>query len=152
MDATGLLRAHADEIVEQSVEAVLGSKLTRYTASGRDSLRGRLTALLDVLVLGVEARDAAPMVAKVSAIAGERYADGFDLQEVQCAINVLEASVWQVLARELPVKRFAETIRTVSTILGLAKDALARSYVALASGRHAQTIDTAALFRGTDGA
>ena len=152
MDATALLRAHADEVVEQSVEAVLGSKLTRYVSSGRDVLRGRLAALLEVLAAGIEARDAAPMVAKVSEIAGERYADGFELQEVQCAINVLEASVWQLLARELPVERFAEAIRAVSTILGLAKDALARSYVALASGRHAPVVDTAALFRGTDGA
>ncbi|HEX4825985.1 MAG TPA: hypothetical protein VFV19_16920 [Candidatus Polarisedimenticolaceae bacterium] len=151
MDAPALLRANADDIVEQSVDAVLGSKLTRYTASGRDVLRCRLSALLDVLARGIEAHDAAPTIARACSIAAERYADGFELQEVQCAINILEATVWQVLARELPVERFADAIRAMSSILGLAKDALARSYVELAAGHHAPAVDTAALFRGTDG-
>jgi hypothetical protein len=151
MDTVRVLRAHAEAIVEQSVDAVLASTLTRYAVSGRDILRIRLAELLDTLIEGIATRNATPMIAKASSIASERFADGFELQDVQCTINILEAAVWQLLARELPTDRFVDAIRAVSTILGVTKDQLARHYVALASGHHAPVIDTSALFRGTDG-
>jgi hypothetical protein len=44
-----------------------------------------------------------------------------------------------------------ETLGLVSTILGAAKDALARKYVSLATNTHAPSLDMQALFAGTEG-
>jgi len=51
---------------------------------------------------------------------------------------------------ELEPAQFAETLGLVSTILGAAKDALARKYVSLATDTHAPSLDLHALFTGTE--
>jgi hypothetical protein len=145
VDTAEILTQHAEELIDAATQAVLGSRLTHYTSGGHDALRGHIAALYGCLLRCVSAEEAAPMVAHARSIADQRYATGFELQEVQTAINMLESTVWRHLVRELPAAS------GISSILGMGKDALAQSYVALAAGRHAKALDTPALFRGTDG-
>jgi hypothetical protein len=151
VDTAEILTQHAEELIDAATQAVLGSRLTHYTSGGHDALRGHIAALYGCLLRCVSAEEAAPMVAHARSIADQRYATGFELQEVQTAINMLESTVWRHLVRELPAASFADAIGGISSILGMGKDALAQSYVALAAGRHAKALDTPALFRGTDG-
>jgi methylmalonyl-CoA decarboxylase len=65
-------------------------------------------------------------------IAADRFVAGIDLGDVQAAFVVLEEVLWRHLSAELAGDEQLTTLRLVTAILGTGRDALARSYVALA--------------------
>ena len=135
------------------VEAALGDVTSRhYDAAGEAEVRRRLEALLDRALEALAAHDLTPIVSHAQQIARERFSAGYDLSEVQSAFNALEAATWTRVLATLPPDRFARTLGLVSTILGAGKDALARTYVSLATDAHAPSLDLRALFAGTDSA
>jgi hypothetical protein len=146
-----LLARDAAELIDEATDAVLRRHLGHYAASGRDEVRGHIASLYGRLVECVASKDATAMIAHARSIAEARFASGFDLQEVQTAINVIEETVWKRILAELPPDAFAHAIGLASTVLGMGKDELARTYVSLASRSHAPSLDLKALFRGTVG-
>ena len=105
-------------------------RLTRYEAAGAEETRRRLARLYALLLDAVRERDLEPVLAYAREIARQRFAEGFDLQEVQSAINVLEEAVWRRVVKEIPPDGLAEALGLVSTVLGVCKDTMASSYVA----------------------
>jgi hypothetical protein len=91
------------------------------------------------------------MIAHAQTIARERFASGFDLSEVQTAFNVLEEAIWRRILEGLPPVDYGEALGLVSTLLGAGKDALARTYVTLASKTKAPSLQLQHLFAGTEG-
>ena len=73
-----------------------------------------------------------PVVTPSQQFAADRFVAGVDLADVQATFAVLEEMLWRHLAAELPGDRQLEMFRLVNAILGTGKDALARTYVALA--------------------
>jgi len=121
-----------------------------------DSAAGIMEIFVSFRQVGVTVliatHDLTPIVAHAQQIARERFSAGYDLSEVQSAFNALEAATWARVLATLPPDRFARTLGLVSTILGAGKDALARTYVSLATDAHAPSLDLRALFAGTDSA
>ena len=144
-----LLQRHEATILSESFEGMTRCRLTRYEAAGAEETRRRLARLFALLLDAVRERDLEPVLAYAREIARQRFAEGFDLQEVQSAINVLEEAVWRRVVKEIPPDGLAEALGLVSTVLGVCKDTMASSYVALATKRHATSLDMTALFRGT---
>jgi hypothetical protein len=144
-----LLHSHEAAILSESFEGMTRCRLTRYEAAGTEETRRRLARLFALLLEAVRERDLEPVLAYAREIARQRFAEGFDLQEVQSAINVLEEAVWRRVVKEIPPDGLAEALGLVSTVLGVCKDTMASSYVALATKRHATSLDLTALFRGT---
>ena len=93
-------------------------------------------------------RNLGPMVAHAGTIAVERFNAGYDLWEVQTAFNVLEETLWQQVLKGMPAEQYAEALGLVSTVIGAGKDALARSYVSLASKSRAPSLNLESLFTG----
>ena len=91
------------------------------------------------------------MIAHAETIARERFEAGFDLSEVQTAFNVLEEAIWVRVLKNLPPNELAEALGLISTVLGGGKDALARSYVTLASKTKSPSLNLQSLFAGTEG-
>jgi hypothetical protein len=91
------------------------------------------------------------MLSYAEQVAEERFNAGYDLSEVQTAFNTLEEATWSRVFAELEPAEFAQALGLVSTVLGAAKDALARTYVSLATNAHAPSLDLHALFEGTEG-
>jgi hypothetical protein len=121
----------------------------RYASSAATAPR-RLQTLYDGLVSALERGDATPLIAQSRLLAGERFRAGYDLSEVQTAFNALEAAIWTDTVAQLPSERCATVLAYVSTLLGGAKDAVAREYVALAARTHTSAIDVDALARGLE--
>jgi hypothetical protein len=111
--------------------------------------RDRLETLYDRLRDAAVSRDLSEVVAYGRQLAEERFAAGYDLSEVQVAINALEESIWMEIFAELAPAEFAGALGLVSTVLGAIKDALAREYVSLATHAHAPSLDLRTLFAGT---
>jgi hypothetical protein len=142
---------HEREAIVESAEAALARMHARhYESAGAGEVRQRLEALYDHLLDALRSRDVGPIVAYAEQVARERFNAGYDLSEVQTAFNALEEATWHCVFAALQPTQFAEALGLVSTILGAAKDALARSYVSLATNTHAPSLDLRALFAGTE--
>lgn len=147
---TDFLDRQRAPIIDAAGAAVGRAHTSHYEAAGPDELRRRLETLFDGLQDAAGSRDLGSVLAYADQLARERFSTGYDLSEIQTAINALEEAVWNCVFSELRPDQFAETLGLVSTILGAAKDALAREYVSLATHVHAPSLDLRALFAGTE--
>ena len=147
MDLLTVLAAE-DEIVDEAASALDRAHLTHYAVVDEDERRSRLSRLLELVTTCVRSRDLIPMVDHAQQVATERFHAGYDISEVQCAFNVLEETVWLRLLANVPTSEMVEAVGLLSTVLGAGKDALARTYVSLASKQHVPTLDLSALFQG----
>ena len=138
-------------IVDIAAESIRHGK-THYEAAGPDETRRRLEALYDQLLAAVSSRDLSGIVGYARRLAAERFSSGYDLAEVQGAFNALEEAAWSRLCADLRPEQLELSLGLVSTVLGAAKDALAREYVSLASRTHVPSLDMSALFTGDAGA
>lgn len=125
-------------------------RVRHYESGGAEETKLRLERLYDALLHAAAKRDLGEIIAYAERVATERYRSGFGLSEVQTAFNVLEESIWACVFAELDPSAHAEALSVVSTILGSAKDALARRYVELATRTHVPAVDLTALLAGTE--
>jgi hypothetical protein len=146
MDLLTLLAAE-DEIVDEAAAALERANLAHYAATEASERRDRLRRLLDLVTICVRSRDLIPMVDHATEVATERFHAGFDISEVQAAFNVLEEILWRRIVTSVPSGDLAEAAGLLTTVLGAGKDALARTYVSLASKQHVPTLDLQALFQ-----
>lgn len=146
-----MLDRERSAIVAAAFEAIRHSR-THYETAASDETQRRLEALYDELLRAVSSRDLASIAHYARHVAAERFRSGYDLSEVQGAFNALEEAIWSTLCARLQPDELALSLGLVSTVLGAAKDELAREYVSLASQRHVQSLDLRALFSGDAGA
>ena len=151
MTLVELLHDSSDEILSAAASAVERSHLKNYEQAGMEQIHQRLKALFVLTSRGVKERNLGPMIAYAERIAHERFAAGFDLSEVQTAFNVLEEAIWTRIVKSLPPSDYGEALGLVSTVLGAGKDALARTYVTLASKSRTRSLNLQTLFSGTEG-
>lgn len=151
MNLNQLLEQKQAEILSQANNALSRARLTHYDRDGMAQNEVRLETLYDLMVQCINDRDLTAMINHSEKLAYERFASGFDLQEVQAAFNVLEEAIWQQLIQECEPSELAEALGLISTVHGAGKDALARKYLSLASQTKAPSLNLQALFKGTDG-
>lgn len=149
MNLLQLLQERETLIIDEATEALSRSQLKHYNSAGASWNRQRLKALYDLARTSIRERNLIPLMDYMDQIARERFAAGFDIHEIQTAVNVLEESIWRQISQLVPPDELAEAFGLVSTVLGAAKDTLARTYVSLASQNKAPSLDLNALFQGT---
>jgi hypothetical protein len=145
-----LLVSERTEVLDEAFAALSRSHHTHYEHAGETFTRDGLGDLFDLVVTALHDRELAPVGAFCEDLAAQRFSAGFDFTEVQTAFNTLEEAVWKRVAAGVPAADLAEAIGLVSTILGYAKDSLARRYVSLATERRVPTLDLSELFDGTE--
>ncbi len=151
MDLDYLLQHQSEEIIADAFRGLERSHLRNYEIVGNERAHQRLKALYVLTVRAVHEKNLGPMIAHAETIARERYDAGFDLYEVQTAFNVLEEAIWMRILKNMPPMEFGTALGLVSTVLGAGKDALARTYVTLASKSKAPALNLQSLFTGTAG-
>ncbi|NIR49050.1 hypothetical protein GWO43_11415 [candidate division KSB1 bacterium] len=151
MDLIQLLEDNYQVIIDEASNSLARAHLKHYEQAGAEQTQDRLKSLFELTVRSVKKKNLAPMISFSEQLAWERFNAGFDLYEVQTAFNVLEETIWKRILKELPSAAFAEAFGLVSTVLGAGKDALARTYVSLASESKTPTLDLTELFEGAEG-
>jgi hypothetical protein len=149
MELITLLEQNSGRIVAEATRSRARSHLEHYEVDGMETTEERLKSLYELTLTCIRKRNASAMTRFAEDVAKKRFKSGFELFEVQTAINVLEESVWKRILIELEPSEFAHAIGLVSTILGIGKDALARAYASLASEIKAPSLDLKALFSGS---
>ena len=150
MSLEKILHEGKQEMLNEAAESVKRARLQHYEMAGPELTRQRLDVLLSLVIAAVLERNLAPIIAHANTVATERFEAGADLSEVQTAFNVLEEAIWMRILKKLPAAKQAEALGLVGTVLGSAKDALARKYVSMATKTHTPSLNLQALFLGSD--
>jgi hypothetical protein len=150
MDIITLLEKNIDLVVEKSCTQICEVKLKGYTKVGSTMTKLKLTNLYKKVIECAKKKELIPMLQYTEKIAKERFASGYDLHEVQTAINSIEENIWQLIFKNIKADKLAESLGLVSSILGAGKDNLARNYVALATKTKVSTINLQSLLSGSE--
>jgi hypothetical protein len=148
MDLVKLLDQRREDILTEATASLAHARQSHYAGSASAN-RDRLARLYDLTVTAVRDRNLTPMLEFAQQLARDRHQDGFDLQEVQTAFNVLEEAIWKAITKGLKGKDYPQAFGLTSTALGAGKAALAREYVSLASQTRVPTLDLTELFQST---
>lgn len=150
MSCAQLLKDRSTIILAQAQRMMARAHLQSYEKAGATQTFERLQMLYALVQRSVEDKSLTRIRRYAEDLARERYEAGFDLWEVQTAFNVLEEAIWLHILKELQPEEFAEAISIISSVLGVGKDTLARTYVFLASRHKASSLDVQMLFSGTE--
>lgn len=151
MNLMELLDKEGEQIVNEATAALSRSDLAHYKEAGDAVGHDRLAELFRLTLAGIRDRNLVPVMDYMAQVADDRFHAGYAIREVQIAINVLEEAIWNHIVRDVPPGELAEALGLVSTVLGAAKDSLARAYVSLAARTKAPSLDLSALFEGQTG-
>ncbi len=133
MDASAILASAEDRVIDEAVAAL--AQRSRARQSHHLDERRRDVRQLFLLVLRcVHEGRPEPVVRPFEQIAAHCYAAGIDLGEVQETFNVLTEVLWRHLAATLAGEQAIQALGLLNAIVRAGKDAMARIYVALASG------------------
>ncbi|MEZ4515868.1 MAG: hypothetical protein R3C44_03175 [Chloroflexota bacterium] len=102
MDLIKLLQDKQTEIVSEASDILQRSRLQHYAEDGATTSRERLNQLYELMLLSLETHNLVPTMEYTEKIATERFEAGYDLREVQTAINVLEETIWKEVVAAVP--------------------------------------------------
>jgi methylmalonyl-CoA decarboxylase len=128
-----LVRA-GDRVIGDAIAALDQRDQAHRRAPSPAERRHDVEHLFELVQQCLQEGRADPIVTPSQQIAADRFVAGVDLADVQASFVVLEDVLWRHLSAELAADQQLETLRLVNAILGTGKDALARTYVALAKG------------------
>jgi methylmalonyl-CoA decarboxylase len=133
VDASVVLASAEDRVIDDAVAALAQRDQARHQSAGPDGRRREVRQLFRLVLRCVRAGRAGPIVKPCEQIAAHCYAAGIDLSEGQGAFNVLAEVAWRHLAGALAGDQLVEALGLLNAIVGAGKDAMARTYLALAT-------------------
>ena len=149
MDVHIFLEDHRHAVITEATQLLGNRPLKNYTNSGENVNKERLTKLFDLVSGSIKSKDLIPMMDYATEIANQRFKQGFDLEEVIAAFNVMEEVIWEKITRSINPVDYPQAFGMVSTVIGYGKEQLSVTYVALASNRkHLVSLDITGLFQG----
>jgi methylmalonyl-CoA decarboxylase len=89
--------------------------------------------LFDLIQRCVHEGHCEPIIGPSQQMAADRFAAGIEIAEIQAPFTALEDVLWRYLADAVSGDQRLGTLRLVGVILGAGRDAMARTYVSLAS-------------------
>ena len=132
MDASAILARAEDQVIDEAVAALVrGDQACQSPLP--DGRRREVRQLFRLVLRCVRADRAKPIIRPSEQIAAHCYAAGLDLAEVQGSVTVLAEVLWRQLAGALAGEQLVQALGLLTAITGAAKDAMARTYVALAT-------------------
>ena len=146
MTVIELLEKKMELILKEALESISRSHLEHYEAAGKKQIEERFRNLLQFAIRCMKEKKLTFINDYAEKMGQERFTSGYDLREVQIAINILEEVIWKEIVREMKPENLAQALGLVSTVLGSAKDTLAQTYVSLASKTHAASLDLTKMF------
>jgi methylmalonyl-CoA decarboxylase len=131
VDTTAVLADAEGQVIDETL-AVLAQRDQAGRSSRPDDRRRDVRQLLHLVLRCMNAGRAGPVIGPSERIAAHSYAAGIDLAEVAEVFNNLAGVLWRRLADALDGEQLIGALGLLNAIVGEGKDAMARSYVALA--------------------
>jgi methylmalonyl-CoA decarboxylase len=134
VETSAVLASAEDRVVDGAVAALEPRQPGYDQASSAAECRRFVRHLFGLVIQCVNEGRAEPVIASSRQVAADRFGAGLDVAEAGRAFNVLEEVLWHEVAGALAGEQRIEALGLVHAILGAGKDALVRTYVALAGG------------------
>jgi hypothetical protein len=122
------LRDEAATIADELFTGLQTAQTPHYQGAGEAVLRRRCRALVEAFVDSCDGEPDA-FSAHVRKVTRERIAEGYYLVEMQRALSALEAAAWRVVVDRSNVNDLVKHLGIVTSVIGRAKDELARAYL-----------------------
>ena len=123
-----------DRVIGEALAALNERDQAGRLASSPAERRQDMEHLFELIQRCVHEGHCEPIIGPSQRMAADHFANGIEIAEVQAAFTVLENVLWRQLADALSGDdQRLETLRLINAILGAGRDALARTYVSLAS-------------------
>jgi methylmalonyl-CoA decarboxylase len=132
VDASAVLVSAEDRVIDEAV-AALAQRDQAHQSAGPDGRRRDVRQLFRLVLRCLHAERAKPVIRPSEQIATHCYAAGIDLAEIHGTFNVLAEVLWRHLAGALADEQLVQALGLLTAIVGAGKDAMARTYVALAT-------------------
>ncbi len=124
-----LLNQKPELILLDATERLVRAHLEHYTQLNPERIRTRFMRLFQSLVKAIETNSSNEMVKFMEIVSDERFETGYELSEVQTAINILEETVWRKISIFVDEDKQAASMKQVTGILTKAKEELANEFV-----------------------
>ncbi len=135
MELSEVFQSWEEDLVDEAVTELRHARLQHYIADGDSVTRLRVGRFINRAFECFAIRRADPMIEHAEQIARERFSAGYDLFEVQTAINVIEEALWKRILSSVEPEELAHALGMVNAIFGMSKDVLARTYVSLTTNQ-----------------
>ena len=131
MNASAVLASAEDLVIDEVVAALAQRNQAGGQSSGADKRRD-VRQLFRLVVRCVRTGGTGPVIRPCEQIAAHSYAAGLDLTELLETYNVLAEVLWRHLTDAPADQQLVQALGVLNAIVGAGKDAMARTYVALA--------------------
>jgi hypothetical protein len=149
-EVAAFIRAHRDSLLVEAAAKLESAPPVHYRRAGAEAIEARLSALLDIVISGCTTRQLDKAISYATQLARTRQGDGFELAEVQSAVNALEEAVWRSISAEMSATHQAEALALAATVFGAIKDRIGTEFVAGATTGRRPPVDVGKLFDGTE--
>jgi hypothetical protein len=146
MELNTILEKEFTKIIDSSLASLNRAQLESYHQSSESENRERFERLLRLLQQGVKEKCLQPIKEYSTGIAKERFAAGYDLQEVFTAYNVIEEEIWKRIIASVDPEQIGRSLGLMSTVLGAGKETLGVTYVSLATKTKTKTLNLTEIF------
>ena len=132
MTIADFIEINTTSIVADADGRITKRHLQHYEDSTPGVVTSRVATLLRLAIKSVRERRLDAMEKYMDQVANERHNAGFEIREVQSAINAIEEAIWKLVMQKRDPAVQVEDLGLVGTVFGAAKDALARRYASFA--------------------
>jgi methylmalonyl-CoA decarboxylase len=132
VDTSAVLADAEDQVIDETV-AVVAQRDQARQSPRPDERRRDVRQLFHLVLRCMRAGRAEPITRPSERIATYCYAAGIELAEVEEALNALAEVLWRRLAGALTGEQLVQGLGLLNATVGEGKDAMARTYVALAT-------------------
>jgi hypothetical protein len=142
-----LLHEDGPSIVDDAWGAV--ASMEHYRRDGEAVTRHRVEALYAQVVRAVQTLDLDPLLVHVRRVAQERFAAGFELDELRTAFVTLEEAIYRRALARVPREDASWGLALVTTAFTQARLALGQTFVSLPPAGPA-AVDLSVLFHRSE--
>lgn len=129
MSLIRLLQENYYDLIEEGNAHLHRAHLRRYCNSPREENTLRIKVFLDLIMGSITKKSLKALIEYTEKTAEERFYSGFDLCEIQRALNGLKKSIWKKIVTEFKPDEHADSIALISTVIDEIKDTLACRYL-----------------------
>jgi hypothetical protein len=120
-----ILRRHSRSLTKELAAQLKRRPTSRYREVEPTVLSMRCRMLVEALITSTHS-GSERLGEYVGSTAERRLAEGFELEELQRALRILETIAWRVVANESAIDSLRANLTTLNAIVGCARDELAR--------------------------
>jgi hypothetical protein len=129
MSLIDLFEQYKDIILLEVTENMERVNLEHYEDDSEEKLRQKMARTYYVFKEAITKESFDPLKNYLERVGEERYASGYELYELQTALNILEECIWKQIDEKLPKKEQLDAFITITKYMSNAKLTLAKIYV-----------------------